>query len=320
MMFMLRNNRLRTRQREHETMEKEKNQQNTNYYILRRRRYFSENKCPMGCENVEDIQHLCECKHAEKFREEARARIKWVLTTRGVAAEKADIKEWNTIPEWKEKYTWLGMIPKTFTEELKNFIEGEKEISEITTDITRYIMEAMKNTWAQRCKKLFEKEKCNQSEPSQPNTTTHPSTPNQKKPRTPPQNPKPPKKRAPEQEQGPEDNTTKKPKKVLRQPSVDRDYRPSAPTPRQAQAPKPRQPPADTDKETTDDTTRGLDGGYWEARSLGRSKSGRRIRQTLSTHQSIPTQENRSTLRPVLKPPAVQGIGVKERQEKEHIT
>jgi ribonuclease HI len=294
MMFMLRNNRIRTRKREQEIAEKEKNQQNPNYYVLRRRRYFSESTCPMECQEVEDIQHLCSCKHAEKFREEARIRIKWELTTRGVSAEQADITEWAKQPEWKEKYTWLGMIPKTFTEDLKEYMD-EKEINDIIIEIQKHIIEAMKNTWTQRCKKLFEVHKRTAS------SAADTEEPPQKRRQT-----KPPRaeKRAREPETEPQGGRKKSTTKATKDRAA-AEFRPPRPT-----RPRPEdgyQPPHQTGDDTadtpTEDAAPGLDGDYWKARTRGRSESGRAIRQSLSRHQSQP-QEPQSTYRGVPRPPA----------------
>jgi hypothetical protein len=315
MMFMLRNNRLRTRKREHEVVEKEKNLNSDNYYILRRRRYFSENTCPMGCQEPEDIQHLCTCKYSERIREAALTRIKEELRRNGIPDERAQTLEWfkKSEPQWKEKFTWLGIIPQSLSEELNNRLE-KKEIDRITVEIQKITMEAMKEAWTQRCKKLYEKS--NEQQGSQQTSSRNQARTNTSK-RTNEEtsseervssrrriesdqstsNEQSQQRKTQQKRPRQQEKTVTAATKRKTQNNQDQDFRPG----RAATSPRPLQSSDPLNNEAEPSTapieTSGLDGSHWTVRPAGRSTSGRSIRNTLSTYRSTSTTTTQPTTR-----------------------
>jgi hypothetical protein len=161
LMFALRNNRLPTRKKENETVRKEERNNANNFYSIRRKKYYNENTCPMGCPETENIEHLCECKHSEKFREAAINAIYHILATRNIPNK--DIEEnvikWfkNQEEGWKGKYAWIGFIHTQVAQLLLERFE-EKEAKAIVIEIQNAVMEAMQLSWRQRCENLFKKQ------------------------------------------------------------------------------------------------------------------------------------------------------------------
>lgn len=336
MMFMLRNNRLRTRKRENEIAEQEKNLKSENYYVLRRRRYFSNNACPMGCQEPEDIQHLCTCKHSEEIREKALIAIKDELRKKGISWEVAQTTEWfkKSEPKWKEKYTWLGIIPKSLAEELKNRLK-EKEINHFIVEMQKIIIEAMKEAWTQRCKKLYEKvesrvtstaptprsdasgdngssarRRAEETRNERPNirarTENGHVTKRRPRPSVSAEEASSPQRRLSkgknQEERGESQSQPVAKRRTMQQ---DRDYRPSRATPRSPTRRNPSNEAESTIDEEEVTKINGLDGSNWTIRPGGRSASGRPIRSSISTYSSIPIiQPVSSTHNGMSKPPS----------------
>lgn len=153
--FKCRHDKLRTAEHQWNRVKQVKNKESAPDWMKKIMSYCKSNKCPFGCDAVENLEHLVSCPSGN----EVLSKLELELETLGFAY----IKEWlrpSPGSEWKPKWTWMGIFPKMLIEVMEYYLEQQNKADQLHQSLQKVqvlLISGLRNLWINRCKKLFAK-------------------------------------------------------------------------------------------------------------------------------------------------------------------